>query len=167
LRRVTGAGDVVAESQAARDETLYRVAGLLALVGAVVLALGASLPWVTYVVPRRAAIQRDSFQLGAAISSIGIGPIIVAAACVLLAAGVLTILHPIRPNLVMPLVPVLVAGLVVANSWNQVYGSSSVGTSSLNPGVILCLLGLAFGLGSSVVLLFAEHPKTGRASPGE
>jgi hypothetical protein len=154
---VTGVASPAADQQA-RDRRIYRVAGPLALIGAVLLGIGAVMPWVTYGAPGKAHVQRDGFQLGAAIDSIGIGPVIVGAAGLLLLAGVVTALQFWHPNLVMPLFPVTVAGLVIANSWNQVF--SPGGPSSLDAGMAVCLLGIGLGLASSVVLLRAEHPRT-------
>ena len=141
---------------ARRDTRLYRVAGPLAVIGAVLLAAGSTMAWVTS--GTKVHVRLDGFQLGAAISGFGVGPVLVAAACVLFLAGGVTTFRLWRPNLVMPLLPSVVAGLVIANVWNQVFSSSA--SSSLDAGAIVCLLGVALGLASSIVMLPAEHPRT-------
>jgi len=139
-------------SQPARDRRRYRIAGPLAIAGAAVMGPGVALPWVS-----RGATHRTGFQLGTALDAIGIGPVMVTAAVLLFLAGVVTTLRMWRPNLVMPLFPAVLAGLVIANSWNQIFWSSS--EASLGIGLLLCLLGIALALASSLVLLTVEHPR--------
>jgi len=143
----------------ARDARFYRTAGLLAGVAAVVTGISAYLPWVTYPTRSGASRTADAFQLGSAISWVGIGTVVVVSASLLFVAGVLTVLHPFRPNLAMPLAPTLLVGLTVANSWYQIY---SPVRSSLAVGMVLCLIGIALGLASSLLLLPAEHPRSDR-----
>ena len=145
-----------AASAARRDARIYRVAGPLAIIGAVLLAAGTTMPWVTH--GTKVQVRLDGFQLGPAIRGFGVGPVLVAAAAVLFLAGGVTTFRLWRPNLAMPLVPSVVAGLVIANVWNQVFWS--VASSTLDAGAIVCLLGIALGLASSIVMLPAEHPRT-------
>lgn len=140
-------------SRPARDRRRFWIAGPLALAGAAVMGIGVALPWVI-----RGSIHRTGFQLGTGLDTIGIGPIVVTAAILLFLAGVVTTLRLWRPNLVMPLFPAVLAGLVIANSWNQIFWSSS--EASLGIGLFLCLLGIAFALASSLVLLTVEHPRS-------
>jgi hypothetical protein len=145
-----------ASSAPRRDTRIYRVAGPLAVIGAVLLAAGTTMPWVT--VGTKVHVRLDGFELGPAVRGFGIGPVLVAAAAVLFLAGGVTTFQLWRPNLSMPLVPSIAAGLVIANSWNQVFWSAA--SSSLDAGAIVCLLGIALGLASSIVMLPAEHPRT-------
>jgi hypothetical protein len=156
LRRVSDQDPGALSSRVRLDRKIYRVAGPLAVLGAALLGAGTVLPWVT--LGSKAHVQHDSFQLGPVVHGFGLGPVLIASAGVLFLAGGVTTFRLWRPNLVMPLLPSIVAGLVIANAWNQVFWSGAA--SSLDVGAVVCLIGIALGLASSIVMLPAEHPRS-------
>jgi hypothetical protein len=151
---VTTLATSMADPTRQRDLWLFRVAGGLSVLAAALLAVSTVLPWTT-----RHGVQRTAFQLGSAISWVGVGAVLVTAAAVLLLAGLLTAFPVFRPNLTMPLVPTMVAGLVLANTWDLMFGATAPATT-MGAGVILCLLGVATGIAATVCMLPAEHQRT-------
>ena len=84
-------------------------------------------------------------------------PLLIATACALALAGAYTIVHPSRPNLVMPLLPTFVTIGAVAEIWNVMFPGPKFG---IGLGCALCVVGMALGVVATLLMLRVEHPVT-------
>lgn len=130
------------------------------LLAAGVLAAGSLSPWVSYLLPSGATLSRNAFQFSASHSWTWIGPTLLFSACLLGVFGVLTFLHPFHPNLCMPLIPTMIAGLEIVDIWHGGFGGIAHATTSLGVGSFLCYAALGLGVVASLVLIPAEQVLT-------
>jgi hypothetical protein len=135
------------------DRVLYRIASTLMVAAGVVLAIGASLPWVTY----GTAGARTAFQFGPHGSLTALGIVLVVCAAALVGFAALVLFHPIRPNLCLALLPTLGAGLMIVGSWQGRFGGVTGQPTTLGSGSFVCYAALGLGVLATLVLLPAEH----------
>ena len=134
-------------STARRDRWIYRIAGCSSILGAVGIGAGFFLPWADR------ATTTDILLRGEVAKGSWFGLLLAIAALFLVVAGVLVLLHPFRPNLVMPLLPTMATGLAVADVWTTV---TAAGTH-IASGCLYCLIGIGLGAVATVVMVPAEH----------
>lgn len=147
-----------------RDRGRFVIAGTLSLLGAVLLAVGASLPWLSFSAthgPVRASA--NAYRLHTAVSWISLGTSMLVAAGLLALGGLLMLWRPLRPNLVMAFLPAFIAGLLIANYWTSFFGSAGSLSWTAGGGVYVCLGGVACALAATIALVPTERPAARRA----
>jgi hypothetical protein len=144
------------EAPARDEDAIFRAAGVLTLAAAALIGWSAFLPWLT----SRTGGGPNAFQLGLNSGVSSFGAALVAASFALGVFGVVTIVRPWRPNVLMPFLPALGAGLYLANSWGQIFGGGYGPDTQRGSASIVCLLGLAFAGVATMFLLPTEHPSS-------
>lgn len=139
------------------EDSIFRTAGVLTLLSAGLLGWCAFLPWLT----SRTGGGPDAFQLGLNRGMFSFGTALVTASFLLGVFGIATIFRPWRPNVLMPFLPCLGAGIYLAESWSQIFGGGYGSDSIRGSASIVCLLGLAFGAVAAALLLPTERPSAG------
>lgn len=126
-----------------RDDLCFRLAGMLSLVAAAMVVASTAMPWV--------AGSNGGGTSGYEVGPGYFGPALLGAASALVFASGLSFFPLLRPNVLMPFVPSLLVGLLVADQ------RTGALVSHPRVGFVVCLLGVGFGLVASIVLIPTEH----------
>jgi len=142
-------GDAESEvdPHAQRDQRIFAIAGWCSIFAAVGIGLSYVLPWAYRTTSSGATLQYEVLKTR------WFGLLLVGSAVWLLVAGVLILIRPFRPNLIMPMIPTMATGLAVADIWTQLHPA---GTTT-GAGAVFCLVGIALGVIATFLMIPTEH----------